>query len=138
MLAPCARGGVLARVLRRRIVRRTTRSRQRRKGSWSTKNQNVPSAGSGSMKAKVKLWLQPHTRSQPPMRQRNFVPIYAPGVTVGISRKMKEEPERIVDNRLNRPVKWTKFPIPALTWALGGIRLTITREQSQGPITATC
>jgi hypothetical protein len=63
------------------------------------------------------------------------VPIYAPGVTVGISRKMKEKPERIVDNRLNRPVKWTKFPITALTWALGGIRLTITREQSQRPIT---
>ena len=72
------------------------------------------------------------------MRQRNFVLIYARGVTVGISRKMKEDLGRIVDNRLNRPVKWTKSPIPALTWALGGIRLTITREQSLRPITATC
>ena len=35
------------------------------------------------------------------------MPIYAPGVTLGISRKRKEEPGRIVDNRLNRPVKWT-------------------------------
>jgi hypothetical protein len=40
------------------------------------------------------------------MRQRNFVPIYAPGVAVGISQKMKEEPGRIVDNRLNRLVKF--------------------------------
>jgi hypothetical protein len=38
------------------------------------------------------------------MRQRNFVPIFAPGVTLGISRKSKEEMGRIVDNR---PVKWT-------------------------------
>src|ERR1700738_4470574 len=45
------------------------------------------------------------------MRQRNFVPIYAPGVTVGILRKMKEEPGRILDNGLKRPVKATKFPI---------------------------
>ena len=42
------------------------------------------------------------------MRQRNFVPIYAPGVTPGISRKRKEEAGGIGDNRLiNRPVKLT-------------------------------
>jgi hypothetical protein len=35
------------------------------------------------------------------------VPIYAPGVALGTSRKMKEEPRGIVDSRLNRPVKWT-------------------------------
>jgi hypothetical protein len=35
------------------------------------------------------------------------VPIYAPGVTLGISRKMQKEPGRIVNNRLNRPVKGT-------------------------------
>ena len=35
------------------------------------------------------------------------MPIYALGVTLGISRKMQEEPGRIVDSRLNRPVKWT-------------------------------
>jgi hypothetical protein len=34
-------------------------------------------------------------------------------VTLGISRKRKEEPGRIVDNRLDRPVKSTKFPISA-------------------------
>ena len=34
------------------------------------------------------------------------MPIYAPGVAVGISQKMKEEPGRIVDNRLNRLVKF--------------------------------
>jgi len=33
------------------------------------------------------------------------VPIYALGVTLGISRKRKEEPGRIGDNRLNRPAK---------------------------------
>jgi hypothetical protein len=36
------------------------------------------------------------------------VPIYAPGVTLGISRKMKQELERTVDNHLNRPMKWTR------------------------------
>src|SRR5580693_7904085 len=41
------------------------------------------------------------------MRQRDFVPTYAPGVTLGTSRKMKQERGRIVDNRLNRAVKWT-------------------------------
>jgi len=40
------------------------------------------------------------------MRQRNFVPICAPGVMLGISRKMQKEPGRIVGSRLNRPVKW--------------------------------
>src|ERR1700682_5443493 len=84
-----------------------TAKKNLRKGSWSTANQNVRSAASESTQAKVKLWRQPLTRSQPPMRQRNFVPINAPGVTLGISRKRKEETGRIVDNRLNRPVKWT-------------------------------
>jgi hypothetical protein len=41
------------------------------------------------------------------MHQRDFVPIYAPGVTLGISRKMQKEPGRIVGNRSNRPVKGT-------------------------------
>jgi hypothetical protein len=80
--------------------------RQRRisgEGSWSTTNQNVRSAGSGNTQAKVKLWRQPHTRSQPPMRQRNFMHIYALGVTLGTSRKMKEGPRGIADSRLNRP-----------------------------------
>jgi tetratricopeptide (TPR) repeat protein len=93
------------------------------KGSWSTTNQNVRSAGSGSTQAKVKLWRQPHTKSQPPTRQRNFVPIYALGVTLGISRKMKEEPGRIGDNRLNRPVKWTWSRIIGKYGHLSGLRV---------------
>ena len=55
-----------------------------RNDSWSTTNQSARSAESGSTQAKAKLWRQPRTRSQPPMRQRNFEPIYAPGVTPGI------------------------------------------------------
>jgi len=50
------------------------------------------------------------------------VPIYAPGVTLGISRKMKEEPGRIVDNRLNRPVKWTWSRIIGKYGHLSGLR----------------
>jgi hypothetical protein len=69
-----------------------------RKGSWWTTTQNVRSVERGSTQAKVKLWRQPHTRSQPPMRQRNFAPIYVPGVTLGTSRKTQEEFRRVVDN----------------------------------------
>jgi hypothetical protein len=90
---------------------RMTRSQQRRISRRSRdgqRNQNVRSVGSGSTQAKVKRWRQPHTRSQPPARQRNFVPIYAPGVTLGISRKMQKEPGRIVDNRVNRPL-WRRL-----------------------------
>jgi hypothetical protein len=42
---------------------------------------------------------------QPRKRQRNLVPIYAPGVALGILRKMKEERGRIVNSQLNRPLK---------------------------------
>jgi hypothetical protein len=42
------------------------------------------------------------------MRQRDYAPIDATGVTLGISRKMQKEPGRIVDNRLNRPL-WRRL-----------------------------
>src|ERR1700693_83778 len=63
---------------------------------WKT-NQKVRSAGSGNTKPKAKLWQQPRTRSQPPMRQRTFELICAPGVTPGILRKIRERPGRIAD-----------------------------------------
>jgi hypothetical protein len=69
-----------------------------RKGSWWTTNQNVRSAERGSTQAKMKPWRPPHTRSQPPTRQRNFVPIYVPGVTLGTSRKTQEELRKVIDN----------------------------------------
>ena len=51
------------------------------------------------------------------MRQRDYVLIYAPGVTLGISRKMQKEPGRIVDNRVNRPL-WRRLLCLAalITW----------------------
>ena len=45
------------------------------------------------------------------------MPIYAPGVAVGISQKMKEEPGRIVDNRLNRLVKFDQVSNSAIETA---------------------
>src|ERR1700688_622058 len=76
---------------------------------WTT-NQNARSAENGGTQAKVRRWRPQHTRLQPPERQRNLVPIYAPGVALGILRKMKEEPGRLVDSRLNRPLKqaWSR------------------------------
>ena len=42
------------------------------------------------------------------MRLRDYVLIDATGVTLGISRKMQQEPGRIVDNRLNRSL-WRRL-----------------------------
>lgn len=62
------------------------------------------------MRVKVKRWRQQHTRLQPPKRLRNLAPIYAPGVALGILRKMKEEPGRSESSQLNRPLKqaWSR------------------------------
>jgi hypothetical protein len=103
----------------------------RKLSPWTTPA-NVRSAANANTPPKAPPWPQPGTSSPPPARQWNSTLTAATGAMPGTSRKNRQKPVKIVDNRqLSLDCLWR-----ATLGVLQGSKLTVAGCSSQ--MVATC